>query len=85
MSARLGCRDTPRVTAEWHLADSTPLHGAARVVVIADKDKPGRKHAEQEHESLVGHVREVGIVEAKVGKDAADHLAAGTGSTNSCR
>lgn len=49
----------------------------ANVVVVADKDEPGRAHARTVAASLrrVGAV--VVVVEAAVGKDAADHLAAG--------
>jgi len=58
-----------------HLADWTPLHGKA-VIVVADKDEPGRKHAAKVAELLDGIAGTVRIVEASVGKDAADHLAA---------
>lgn len=59
-----------------HLADWSPLAGHA-VVIVRDKDEPGRRHADQVAELLdkinVEHV----IVEAAVGKDLADHIAAG--------
>ena len=58
-----------------HLFDLTPLHGK-RVVIVADKDGPGRKHAQQVAETLDGNA-EWYIVEAAVGKDLADHVAAG--------
>ncbi|QSE90306.1 AAA family ATPase [Rhodococcus pseudokoreensis] len=60
-----------------HLADLTPLYGKT-VIVVQDKDEPGRKHAAQVAELLDGKATVV-IVEAKVGKDAADHIAAGLG------
>jgi hypothetical protein len=44
---------------------------------VADKDKPGQAHARQVAASLEGIAAAVEIVEAAVGKDAADHLAAG--------
>ncbi len=46
-------------------------------VIVADKDEPGRKHAEQVAASVRPHVTSVRIIEAAAGKDAADHLAAG--------
>ncbi len=46
-------------------------------IIIADKDKPGRKHATQIAELVGGVAGSVRIVEAKGGKDAADHIAAG--------
>lgn len=59
-----------------HRADWTPLHGRD-VIVVADRDAPGRKHAEAVRDILGGKARSVRIVEAKSGKDAADHIAAG--------
>jgi 5S rRNA maturation endonuclease (ribonuclease M5) len=47
------------------------------VIIIADKDEPGRKHASQVSECLADKADSVRIVEAAVGKDAADHIAAG--------
>ena len=55
---------------------TTPLQGAD-VIIVADKDEPGRRHAA----SIAGHLRKVAktvtVTEASEGKDAADHLAAG--------
>lgn len=58
-----------------HLFDLTPLHGKT-VVIVADKDQPGHKHAQRVAEQLHGKAA-VRIVEALVGKDAADHIAEG--------
>jgi AAA domain-containing protein len=60
-----------------HFADWSPLKGKT-AIVIADKDKPGRAHAAQVVE-LAGGVGAASVltVEAKTGKDAADHIAAG--------
>ena len=49
----------------------------ANVIVVADKDEPGRRHAAQVAGSLESVATSAGVVEAKTGKDAADHLAAG--------
>jgi hypothetical protein len=52
------------------------LAGVREVIIVADKDEPGRKHALQVAQAVPGLKR---IVEAAEGKDAADHLAAGYG------
>jgi len=49
----------------------------ADVIVIADRDKAGYTHARRVHDELVGVARSVVVVEAREGKDAFDHLAAG--------
>ena len=53
--------------------------GDANVVVVADKDTPGQAHARAVAASISSRGGRVRIVEAAVGKDAADHLAAGHG------
>ncbi|MDN4520319.1 toprim domain-containing protein [Mycolicibacterium austroafricanum] len=57
-------------------ADWSPLRGK-HVTIVADRDEPGRKHAAQVADLLDGVAASVRIVEAAVGKDAADHLTAG--------
>ena len=47
------------------------------VVVVADCDERGNEHARTVAASLEAVARSVRIVQAKTGKDAADHLAAG--------
>jgi hypothetical protein len=66
-----------------HKADWSPLAGHD-VIVVADRDepnsagkRPGRDHALEEAELLGGIATLVQIVEAAVGKDLADHIAAG--------
>ncbi|MBI3213169.1 MAG: hypothetical protein HYZ38_05075 [Mycobacterium sp.] len=59
-----------------HLFDWTPLRGKD-VTIVADADDAGRKHAVQVAEQLDGIAKSVKIVEAAIGKDAADHVAAG--------
>ncbi|VBA60281.1 AAA family ATPase [Mycobacterium attenuatum] len=58
--------------------DWEPLRGKT-AIIIADKDEPGRKHAEQVAGLLQGIASSIRIVEAAAGKDAADHIAAGYG------
>lgn len=45
------------------------------VVIIADRDEPGRAHAQRIAESLAGVTAEVLSVEPATGNDASDHLA----------
>jgi len=60
----------------WKLEYADYLRGAC-VIVVADKDEPGLKHAADVVRSLDGIAKSVHVVQAKTGKDAADHLAAG--------
>ncbi|MEG8035045.1 AAA family ATPase [Sphingomonas sp. LR61] len=55
--------------------DLAPLHGK-KVLLVRDMDEPGMKHALQVRELLDGK-SEVVVLEPIVGKDAADHIAAG--------
>lgn len=59
-------------------ADLSPLKNAT-VVAIPDKDGPGDKWATEVHRRLSGYATSLSFVEAKEGKDAADHIAAGYG------
>jgi hypothetical protein len=49
----------------------------ADVIIIADRDEAGRKHAADVAAHLRGTARRVLVTEAAHGKDASDHLAAG--------
>lgn len=62
---------------KWRAAHAESLRDARRVVVIADRDAPGFRHAERVAESLAGLVGEVRIVQAADGKDLRDHFNAG--------
>lgn len=59
----------------------TPEHAVflegTDVTIVADRDEPGRKHAEAVVESLRGVARSVYVVQSASGKDAHDHFAAG--------
>ena len=59
-----------------HLFDWSPLTGKT-VVIVADNDDPGRRHAAEVAELVTGIAASVRIVVARSGKDAADHIAAG--------
>lgn len=58
-----------------HLGDWSPLTGHD-VVIVVDKDEPGHAHA-RDIVNIVGGIAKVRTVEAKSGKDLADHIAAG--------
>jgi AAA domain len=70
---------SPMGAGKWSKVDPSPLYGAA-IVIVADQDEAGRKHAADVRASLDGHAT-VSVVTAKGGgcKDAADHIAAGHG------
>ena len=58
-----------------HKADLTPLHGG-HVIAVVDKDAAGYKWRNKVGDMLDGKA-DVKFVQARVGKDAADHIAAG--------
>jgi 5S rRNA maturation endonuclease (ribonuclease M5) len=68
----------PGGAGRWLREHAEPLRGA-EVIVVADKDEPGRKHATEVARSLSGVAASVRVVEAREGKDAHDHLSAGFG------
>jgi hypothetical protein len=61
---------------KWTAAHAAFLEGAD-ITICADRDDPGRKHAEAVVESLFSIAKSIYVVQAKTGKDAADHFAAG--------
>lgn len=64
---------------KWPAAFAHYFEGSARVVVVADKDERGYKHAQQVAEHLRPVVQALEVVEAVEGKDAAAALANGRG------
>jgi 5S rRNA maturation endonuclease (ribonuclease M5) len=66
----------PGGAGKWRDEYAAALRGAS-VIVVADRDDAGRKHAHQVEATLRGIAAAVTVVEAAVGKDASDHLAAG--------
>ncbi|MBF6548884.1 toprim domain-containing protein [Nocardia brasiliensis] len=62
---------------KWRAEHAEWLRGATRVVVIADRDAPGFRHADKVAQSLTGLVGEVRVVAARGGKDFRDHVLAG--------
>jgi 5S rRNA maturation endonuclease (ribonuclease M5) len=76
--ARLGVTATcnPGGAGKWRAEYAEALRGAT-VIVVADRDEPGRQHAAQVARTLHGWAESVAIVEPAEGKDAADHVEAG--------
>ncbi|HLI37922.1 MAG TPA: hypothetical protein VKV80_11360 [Streptosporangiaceae bacterium] len=68
----------PMGAGKWRPEYAEPLAGRD-VLVVADRDEPGRDHAWQVLTSIRPVTRSAWIVQAAAGKDAADHLAAGYG------
>ncbi|WP_280359237.1 hypothetical protein [Nocardia otitidiscaviarum] len=61
----------------WTEQHARWLHGAGRVIVVADRDRPGYLHAATVADTLHGHVGEVRVLQPAAGKDLSDHLDAG--------
>jgi hypothetical protein len=61
---------------KWTAEHARHLEGMD-VTIVADRDEPGRAHALHVVETLRGIAHSVYVVQAKTGKDAADHFAAG--------
>lgn len=66
----------PGGAGKWRPEYSEPLRGAD-VVIVADRDEPGRKHAAAVATALRGVATRTVVVESAVGKDVSDHLTAG--------
>jgi hypothetical protein len=62
---------------KWREEHTEALTGARHVIVIADKDEIGRKHAREVADALRPVVDLVEVVQAAEGKDTYDHLAFG--------
>lgn len=66
----------PGGAGKWRPEYTEALRDAV-VFIIADKDKPGQAHARAVRDALMPVAASVTIAEAKTGKDATDHFAAG--------
>lgn len=76
----------PGGAGKWREDYSDPLRGV-EVIIIADKDAPGRKHAAEVASKLCGvsksvRVLELPDVDGKAVKDAADYFAVGGGAAD---
>ena len=72
---RLGyCATTsPAGAGKWR-DDYTEFLAGANVIIVADRDAPGRAHAQKIREALQGVAQGIWIMQAKVGKDVTDHV-----------
>ncbi|MFJ3381930.1 AAA family ATPase [Curtobacterium sp. NPDC090217] len=68
----------PGGAGKFGLYDLEPLHGKT-IRVIRDMDEPGLKHALQIRDLLAGKAAKVELLQPHIGKDPADHVAAGFG------
>jgi len=68
----------PGGAGKWRDEHTAALTGAG-VMVVADRDDPGRAHARDVARALDGVAEVVTVVEPVEGKDASDHVAAGNG------
>jgi hypothetical protein len=66
----------PMGAANWSKVDPSPLYGG-KIVIIPDGDEAGQRWAQAVRASLDGKVESLWFMGPKVGKDAADHVAAG--------
>ncbi len=64
----------PMGAGKWR-DEFSPYFAGARVVIIQDRDEPGRRHAQRVKESLLeAGAAKVKILQAKRGKDVSDHF-----------
>ncbi|MFF9688955.1 toprim domain-containing protein [Streptomyces sp. NPDC014623] len=63
-------------SGKWTAEHAQFLEGAD-ITVVADRDTKGREHAELVVKTLTGIAHSIYVVQAKTGKDAADHFEAG--------
>lgn len=75
-SAGYAATCSPQGACKWKQPHSQWLKGAD-VIIVADRDDAGWRHAEVVTNSLLPGARSIEIVRAASGKDAFDHLAAG--------
>lgn len=66
----------PQGAGSFHLVDASPLRGA-EVIAVADRDEAGGKWAGQAIAKLEGVAKSLDFVQARRGKDAADHVNGG--------
>lgn len=67
----------PMGAGKWRDEYTAFFVGASQVIIIQDRDEPGRRHAKRVKEALDAVGVPTLILQAKVGKDVSDHLDAG--------
>ena len=68
----------PMGAGNWSRVDPSPLYGG-EIMVVPDDDGAGQRWAEAVRASLGGKVNSLKFLAPRVGKDVADHIAAGHG------
>ncbi|MBU3554844.1 helicase RepA family protein [Polynucleobacter sp. UB-Piko-W3] len=58
------------------------IFDGAEVVIVPDQDEPGMRHANWVRSTLVGHAANIYIANPTTGKDLADWIGAGAGTTH---
>jgi hypothetical protein len=76
--ASVAATTNPGGAGKWR-SEYGPVFRGATVVVVADTDETGRKHAREVVASLTPVTASVELVEPAAGKDATEHFAAGLG------
>jgi hypothetical protein len=66
----------PMGAGKWR-EDYNAYFQGAKVLIIADRDEPGRLHAAKVRDNLTGIAASIWIAQAKTGNDSYDHLEAG--------
>lgn len=69
----------PMGAGKWRPEYNGHFVGCKQVIIIQDRDEPGRRHATKVREALASVGVPVQILQAKQGKDASDHFDAGFG------
>jgi 5S rRNA maturation endonuclease (ribonuclease M5) len=68
----------PTGAGKWKTVPDAPdILKGADVIIVCDRDDPGRDHGRDVARSLVGKAASITVAEAVAGKDVFDHLAAG--------
>lgn len=67
----------PMGAGKWRDEYTAHFLGAKQVIIVQDRDDPGRRHAKKVAESLKAIGVPVLVMQAKIGKDMSDHFDAG--------
>lgn len=66
----------PMGAGKWR-DEYSPFFTGANVTIVADRDEPGRTHANRVMESIKPYAAHVRILQSREGKDVSDHLSYG--------
>jgi hypothetical protein len=76
MRPRVAATTSPRGAGKWQ-ESFAPYFIGKKVAIIADKDEPGRKHAQRVAESVYPYAYGVKLLEVSTGKDTSDFIREG--------